>query len=143
MRKFTRGRLFSFKYAFSGLRYVIVSQRNAWIHAVFTLLVVVLAALLELTLQDWGILLLAIGLVWTAENLQHGVGSFGGPGQPAAAPAGENRQGRQRSGSTGQRNFQRPYRPGDFSPASGEGIGKVNPIKAAWRKVWHPLHSEL
>ena len=67
MRKFTRGRLFSFKYAFSGLRYVIVSQRNAWIHAVFTLLVVVLAALLELTLQDWGILLLAIGLVWTAE----------------------------------------------------------------------------
>ncbi len=67
MRKFTRGRLFSFKYAFSGLRYVIVSQRNAWIHAVVTLLVVVVAALLKLTLQDWGILLLAIGLVWTAE----------------------------------------------------------------------------
>ncbi|MBA4398831.1 MAG: diacylglycerol kinase [Anaerolinea sp.] len=67
MRNFTRGRLFSFKYAFSGLRYVIISQRNAWIHAAVTLLVVILAAMLSLTLQDWGLLLLAIGLVWTAE----------------------------------------------------------------------------
>lgn len=67
MRNFTRGRLFSFKYAFSGLRYVVISQRNAWIHAAITLLVVILAAILNLTLQDWGLLLLAIGLVWTAE----------------------------------------------------------------------------
>ncbi|MHB8855408.1 MAG: diacylglycerol kinase family protein [Bellilinea sp.] len=67
MRNFTRGRLFSFKYAFSGLRYVILSQRNAWIHATITLLVVILAVLLKLNLQDWGVLLLAIGLVWTAE----------------------------------------------------------------------------
>ncbi|MHB0987746.1 MAG: diacylglycerol kinase family protein [Bellilinea sp.] len=67
MRNFTRGRLFSFKHAFSGLRYVITSQRNAWIHAAITLLVVILAVLLKLNLQDWGILLLAIGLVWTAE----------------------------------------------------------------------------
>ncbi|HAL16928.1 MAG TPA: diacylglycerol kinase [Anaerolineaceae bacterium] len=67
MRNFTRGRLFSFKYAFSGLRYVIISQRNAWIHAAITLLVVILAVLLKLNLQEWGILLLAIGLVWTAE----------------------------------------------------------------------------
>ena len=67
MRNFTRSRLFSFKYAFSGLRYVVISQRNAWIHAAVTLLVVILAAILNLTLQDWGLLLLAIGLVWTAE----------------------------------------------------------------------------
>ncbi len=67
MRNFTRGRLFSFKYAFSGLRYVIISQRNAWIHATITLLVVILAVLLKLNLQEWGVLLLAIGLVWTAE----------------------------------------------------------------------------
>ena len=67
MRNFTRGRLFSFKYAFSGLRYVIISQRNAWIHATITLFVVILAVLLKLNLQEWGVLLLAIGLVWTAE----------------------------------------------------------------------------
>jgi len=67
MRNFTRGRLFSFKYAFSGLRYVVRSQRNAWIHSGITVLVLLLAVLLKITLIEWGILLLAIGLVWTAE----------------------------------------------------------------------------
>lgn len=67
MNNFTRGRLFSFKYAFEGLRHVIVSQRNAWIHAVITLAVVILAAFLHLNFQDWALLVLAIGLVWTAE----------------------------------------------------------------------------
>jgi len=67
MRNFTRGRLFSFKYAFSGLRYVVRSQRNAWIHAAITIGVLILAVLLKISLVEWGILLLAIGLVWTAE----------------------------------------------------------------------------
>lgn len=67
MRNFTRGRLFSFKYAFSGMRYVVRSQRNAWVHAGITILVLLLAVLLKITLIEWGILLLAIGLVWTAE----------------------------------------------------------------------------
>jgi len=67
MRNFTRGRLFSFKYAFSGLRYVVRSQRNAWIHAAITIFVLLLAALFNITLIEWGILLLAIALVWSAE----------------------------------------------------------------------------
>lgn len=67
MNNFTRGRLFSFKYAFAGLRHVIVSQRNAWIHAAITVAVVILAAFLNLTLRDWALLVLAIGLVWMAE----------------------------------------------------------------------------
>lgn len=67
MNNFTRGRLFSFKYAFAGLRYVVVSQRNAWIHAAITAAVVVLAAFLNLTLQNWALLILAIGLVWMSE----------------------------------------------------------------------------
>jgi diacylglycerol kinase len=67
MRNFTRGRLFSFKYAFSGLRYVVQSQRNAWIHAGITIGVLLLAVLFKITLIEWGILLLAIGMVWTAE----------------------------------------------------------------------------
>lgn len=69
MRNFTRGRLFSFKFAFAGLRYVITSQRNAWIHAVITIAVIFLAAILKLSLLEWAILLLAIGLVWTSEIL--------------------------------------------------------------------------
>ncbi len=67
MNNFTRGRLFSFKYAFAGLRHVIVSQRNAWIHAAITAAVVILAAFLNLDLWDWALLVLAIGLVWMAE----------------------------------------------------------------------------
>ena len=67
MNNFTRGRLFSFKYAFSGLRHVIVSQRNAWIHTGITAAVVLLAVFLKLSFQNWATLLLAIGLVWTAE----------------------------------------------------------------------------
>ncbi len=67
MRNFTRGRMFSFKYAFSGLRYVVRSQQNAWIHAGITIFVLLIAVLLKITPIEWGILLLAIGLVWTAE----------------------------------------------------------------------------
>lgn len=67
MNNFTRGRLFSFKYAFAGLKYVLITQQNAWIHTTITAAVIILAAFSELTFQDWGILLLAIGLVWTAE----------------------------------------------------------------------------
>lgn len=69
MNNFTRGRLFSFKYAFSGLRYVLFSQRNAWIHSAITIAVVIMAAFLKLSFLEWGILLLAIGMVWTAETL--------------------------------------------------------------------------
>lgn len=69
MNNFTRGRLFSFKYAFSGLRYVLFSQRNAWIHSLITIAVIILASLLKLSFLEWGILLLAIGMVWTAETL--------------------------------------------------------------------------
>ncbi len=67
MRNFTRGRLFSFKHAFSGLRYVVQSQRNAWIHAAITIMVLILAVLLKISQVEWGILLLAIGMVWSAE----------------------------------------------------------------------------
>ena len=67
MRNFTRGRLFSFKIAFAGLRHVITSQRNAWIHACITVVVILLAAILKLSYLHWAILVLAIGLVWTAE----------------------------------------------------------------------------
>jgi diacylglycerol kinase len=46
---------------------VIRTQRNAWIHAIVTTIVVVLAAWLRLQLRDWAVLLVTIALVWTAE----------------------------------------------------------------------------
>jgi len=46
---------------------VIRTQRNAWIHAIVTTIVVVMAAWLRLPLRDWAVLLVTITLVWTAE----------------------------------------------------------------------------
>ncbi len=43
------------------------TQRNAWIHALASVLVLLLAAWLTLPLIDWAILILTIGGVWTAE----------------------------------------------------------------------------
>jgi len=45
------------------------SQRNAWLHAVATLVVVAAAFALHVPRADWCVLILAIVAVWTAEAL--------------------------------------------------------------------------
>ena len=67
MQKFFRSRAYSFQNAIAGCWYVMHTQKNAWIHALATVLVVLLAIWLQLSLQSWSILLLAMGLVWMAE----------------------------------------------------------------------------
>jgi diacylglycerol kinase (ATP) len=62
-----RSRLRSFRHAFSGLRYVLRTQRNAWLHAVATACVLGLATWLGIARTEWALLVLAIGLVWSAE----------------------------------------------------------------------------
>ena len=53
----------------AGLLLVLRSQHNAWIHAVATLLVLALAVLFPLSGLEWCVLLIAIGLVWSAEAM--------------------------------------------------------------------------
>ncbi len=60
-------RLASFRHAFAGWWYVLRSQHNAWIHAVASVAVFVLALWLGLGRVEWAILLLTVGLVWVAE----------------------------------------------------------------------------
>jgi diacylglycerol kinase (ATP) len=48
---------------------MLVSQHNAWIHAVATAVVVGLGIALGLGHLEWCLLVLAIGSVWTAESL--------------------------------------------------------------------------
>jgi diacylglycerol kinase (ATP) len=60
-------RIAAFRNAFSGWWYVLRTQRNAWIHALATCMVVALGIFLHLDWQAWATLFLAIGLVWTAE----------------------------------------------------------------------------
>ncbi|MCE5260138.1 MAG: diacylglycerol kinase family protein [Chloroflexi bacterium] len=59
--------LSSFKHAFDGIRYVLAQERNARIHFCVAIGVIVLAAVLHLDISRWALLLLAIGLVFTAE----------------------------------------------------------------------------
>ncbi len=69
MTGFFRSRVQSFRYASRGWWYVLRTQRNAWIHAVITIVVVVLSVWLGLGARDWAILILTIALVFIAEFL--------------------------------------------------------------------------
>ena len=60
-------RLRSFGNALAGMIYVLRTQRNAWIHGVMTVVVVVLGLWLRIAWTQWPPLLLAVALVWMAE----------------------------------------------------------------------------
>jgi|APHig6443717497_1056834.scaffolds.fasta_scaffold07073_2 diacylglycerol kinase len=60
---------FSLKYAWNGLRYLYSSQNNVRIHLLVTIFVVVCGILLRISLIEWGVIILAIGLVWAVEAL--------------------------------------------------------------------------
>ncbi|MFW5940419.1 MAG: diacylglycerol kinase family protein [Chloroflexota bacterium] len=61
------GRLKSFQYAFEGWWYVLRTQRNAWIHALISTVVVGVALWLGLSAGDWALLILTMMMVWMAE----------------------------------------------------------------------------
>ncbi len=69
MIDFFRLRWRSIRYALAGWSYVLRTQRNAWIHAVISFSVVVVALLLRLPPRDWAVLILTIAMVWSAEFL--------------------------------------------------------------------------
>ncbi len=66
-KDFILARFQAIKVALAGIKYVLITQPNARIHAVFTLSVFLLAGALKLPRLEWVILLLTVGLVWTAE----------------------------------------------------------------------------
>jgi len=49
--------------------FVVRTQRNAWIHAIASAIVVFLCFWLRLPARDWALIVLAIGMVWTSEFL--------------------------------------------------------------------------
>lgn len=62
-------RLRSFVYAGRGIRTMLASQHNAWIHAVATVVVVGLGIGFRVERVEWVALILAIMSVWTAEAI--------------------------------------------------------------------------
>ena len=63
------GRIRSIKCALIGIRVMIASQHNAWIHAAATVLVVAVSWSFGLTRAEWCWIILAVISVWTAEAL--------------------------------------------------------------------------
>ena len=69
MRSFFKTRSQSFRFAFTGWWYVVRSQHNAWIHALASIIVILLGLWLRLLPRDWAVIILSVALVWTAEFL--------------------------------------------------------------------------
>jgi diacylglycerol kinase (ATP) len=63
------GRIRSVKFALRGIRTMVISQHNAWIHAAATIIVVAAGFGVGLSAPEWTWIVLAIGAVWTAEAL--------------------------------------------------------------------------
>jgi len=66
---FFRSRIKAFGYAFTGWWYVIRTQRNAWIHMVVSIAVILMSFILQISASSWALILLAIAMVWIAEFL--------------------------------------------------------------------------
>jgi diacylglycerol kinase (ATP) len=67
MISFLRTRASAFRYAFAGWWYVIRTQRNAWIHAVISLVILIIGLWLHIQPLEWALIVLAVAIVWTAE----------------------------------------------------------------------------
>lgn len=69
-RKFSvAARARSFVYAGRGVRTMLASQHNAWIHAAATSAVITGGVFASITRAEWCVLVLAMVSVWTAEAL--------------------------------------------------------------------------
>lgn len=66
---FVLGRVESLGHALRGIATMLQTQRNAWIHALATAFVLGVAGLLGLNGIEWGLVVMAVVAVWTAEAL--------------------------------------------------------------------------
>ena len=63
------GRIRSVRFALRGIRTMMASQHNAWIHAMATVAVTAAGLVVGLSWSEWCWIVLAIVAVWTAEAL--------------------------------------------------------------------------
>ena len=63
------GRLQSFRYAASGIAFMLRTQHNAWIHLTITIAVCLAGWWFKLSAADWRWLIVAVVLVWVAETM--------------------------------------------------------------------------
>ncbi|HMQ45808.1 MAG TPA: diacylglycerol kinase family protein [Saprospiraceae bacterium] len=65
--KTLRARTKSFKYAFQGLYDLLLTQPNARIHGVASLVAIFMGLFFQISSSEWYAVIVAIGMVWTAE----------------------------------------------------------------------------
>lgn len=81
---FLRDRVSSFGPALAGLRHVLRTQPNAWLHAAISLAVILLGLWLQLDFPSWTLLIAMMGLVWVTEFINtalEAVVDLASPGQ--------------------------------------------------------------
>lgn len=64
-----RARAKSFRYAWDGIRSLLRTEHNSWIHLALTLAAVVLGILLHILQSEWIALIIVMALVWMTELL--------------------------------------------------------------------------
>jgi diacylglycerol kinase len=67
IKTFTLSRLRSIRHALRGWKFVLKTQKNAWVHSLVSLAVIALGIWLKLPARDWAVLVLTIAMVFTAE----------------------------------------------------------------------------
>ena len=65
--KFIRYRNVSFRNAFNGIIHGFVDEINFKIHLFFTILAVLLSVILKISLTEWCLIFIVIGMVWSTE----------------------------------------------------------------------------
>lgn len=68
-----RKRMQSFRYAFNGIKLLILHEPNAWIHCFAAVCVVVAGFWLGLSTVEWGIIIGVIGAVLAAEAINSAI----------------------------------------------------------------------
>lgn len=71
-----RKRIKSFYYAFSGIKQLVVSEHNAWIHCTVALLVVLAGWWLRISSMEWVAVTIVIGAVLAAEAINSSIESL-------------------------------------------------------------------
>lgn len=86
MQTFLRSRARSFGFAFAGWWYVMRTQRNAWIHAAISVIVILLALLLRIPARDFAVIFVTFGMVWMAEFINTALEAVVDLASPAQHP---------------------------------------------------------
>jgi len=57
----------SFTYAWAGIKEVLRTEHNTWVHLFLTIIAVILGFIFNISIGEWSALIICMTMVWTAE----------------------------------------------------------------------------